>query len=91
MHFYREHHDDLERENPHLTPQELTKLAMSKYKQLFLDKSNGSGIESNGIATADESNNGQTEKQNPKRKINQDEGTERSGMAKLARFSFKNQ
>lgn len=93
MNFYKENRADFERENPHFTPAELTKFAMNKFKQLYPDKS---GADTNGSTTvaSDESNkaaqNGKYNAPNAKRKINTDtDQTERSGIAKLARFSFK--
>lgn len=86
MNFYKENRADFERDNSHLTPAELTKFAMNKFKQLYPDKSNGT--------TTDESSkaqNGKYNAPNAKRKINTDDHTERSGISKLARFSFKKQ
>lgn len=80
VNFYKENRANFERDNPHLTPAELTKFAVNKFKQLYPDKSNGIEI--------DESNKAQNGNSNAKRKINIDDHTERSGIAaKLARFS----
>lgn len=76
MEFYNEHRAEFERDNPELTPAELTKVAMNKYKLIYPRKINGTPTGSNGVSA--------------KRKINTDDG-ERSGIAKLARFSFKKQ
>lgn len=93
MNFYKENRADFERDNPYLTPAELTKFAMNKFKQLYPDKP---GSDTNGTVTAttDDSSkaqNGKHNAPNAKRKINTDDQTERSGIAKLARFSFKKQ
>lgn len=68
---------EFSRENPDLTPSELTKFAMGKYKQAYAAKTNGTpttedSSKSNGL--------------NAKRKINT-EDNERSGIAKLAKYS----
>lgn len=93
VNFYKENRADFERDQPHLTPAELTKFAMNKFKQLYPDKS-GSDVNGAGNATPAESSkaqNGKSNAPNAKRKINTDDQTERSGIAKLARFSFKKQ
>lgn len=79
MAYFNENRTEFERSNPTVTPAELTKIAMNKYKQLYPGKANGS------TPTIDASN-GST----AKRKINTDDN-ERSAVAKLARFSFKKQ
>lgn len=81
MVFYNENKADFERENPDLTPAELTKFAMNKFRQMYPTKSNGTTV--NGNDDADKS-----KAPNAKRKINTDDN-ERSGIAKLAKFSFK--
>lgn len=90
--FFKENRPIFESENPQLTPAELTKFAMNKFKQLYPKKSNGINGDMN--ATTNESNkthNGKSNAPNAKRKINTDEHGERSGIAKLARFSFGKQ
>lgn len=86
MNFYKENRSDFERENPDLTPAELTKFAMNKFKQLYPDKS---GNDTNTDESSKSAQNGKYSAPNAKRKINTDDQTERSGIAKLARFSFK--
>lgn len=86
MNYYKENRADFERENPHLTKAELTKFAMNKFKQLYPDTNGTTTDESSKAAQ-----NGQSNGPNAKRKINTDDQTERSGIAKLARFSFKKQ
>lgn len=84
MVYYNEHRSEFERENPEIAPAELTKIAMNKYKQLYSNKTNGV----NGANEDNETN--QSIGTSSKRKINAD-GNDRSGIAKLARFSFKKQ
>lgn len=92
MNYYKENRAEFERDNPNLSKAELTKFAMNKFKQLYPDKSDS---DRNGTTTTDESGkaaqNGKQNGPNAKRKINTDDQTERSGIAKLARFSFKKQ
>lgn len=88
MNFYKENRENFEQDNPNLTPAELTKVAMSKFKQLYPDKSNGTTTTTNESTKAQ---SGKYNAPNAKRKINTDDHTERSGIAKLARFSSKKQ
>lgn len=60
---------------PDLTPAELTKYAMGKYKAIFSNQS--ASNETNGKATS-----------SAKRKINTEDTNEQSGIAKLAKFQF---
>lgn len=72
--YYNEHRDEFEKENPDVAKADLTKIAMSKYKQIYSSKANGSTP-----------NNSEFNSPTTKRKISADEG-ERSGIAKLAKF-----
>lgn len=83
MVFYNENKAVFESENPGLTPAELTKFAMNKFRQMHPAKSNGTTVDSN-----DDTN--KSKSSTAKRKINT-EDNERSGIAKLAKFSFKKQ
>lgn len=82
MVYYNEHRAEFEGDNPGVLPAELTKIAMNKYKQLYPSKSNGTA--------ANDDDSTKTNGSSAKRKINTEEN-ERSGVAKLARFSFKKQ
>lgn len=83
--YFTENKAELEKEKPELKPNELTKYAMNKFKQLYAGTTNGTDIESNGKDGASKFG-----APNAKRKINTEEN-ERSGIAKLARFSFTKQ
>lgn len=74
MEWYKEIQSDLKEDNSDLTPAELTKLAMSKYKQLFPAESK---TYTNGSSDNTPNNTG-------KRKSND----KQSGIAKLAKFNF---
>lgn len=78
--FYSEHKAELEKEKPNLTPAELTKYAMNKFRELYAGKP--ADVDANGKDDTNKSNGS-----NAKRKINI-EDNQRSGIAKLARFSF---
>lgn len=82
MVFYSDNKADFERENPGLTPAELTKFAMNKFRQLYPGKSNGTTTENNV--------DGKSNVPSAKRKINTEDNPG-SGIAKLAKFSFKKQ
>lgn len=85
MSFYGEKKAEFEKEKPDLTPAELTKYAMNKFRELYSGKSNASDVDASGKDGTNQSNG-----PNAKRKINTEEN-ERSGIAKLARFSFTKQ
>lgn len=71
--WFKEHKAELTKENPELPPGELTKHAMNVFKVTY-GKTNSS------------ESNGETNK-TPKRKINEENGHETSGIAKLAKFA----
>lgn len=82
MVFYNDNKAEFERENPTLTPSELTKFAMNKFRQMYPGKTNG--MTTNGDDASKSS------VPSAKRKINTVDSS-LSGTAKLARFTFKKQ
>lgn len=84
--YFNENKAEFERDNPELTPAELTKHAMNKYRQIYSNKTNGNDVEINGKDDASKSSAPAV-----KRKITPDDNEQRSGIAKLSRFSFKKQ
>lgn len=83
VNFYNENKGEFEKDNPSMTPAELTKYAMNKFRLLYPVKGDGTASDTN-----DDTNKSTTP--NAKRKIN-NEDIQGSGVAKLARFSFKKQ
>lgn len=85
MQYFTEKKAILTEERPDLAPNELTKYAMGKFKQLYGGGTlNATDTETNG------KENGKSSLTSAKRKITP-EGNGRSGVAKLAKFAFNKQ